>query len=117
MTFTVPQPSFLIPAILSAVACVAWFLVVGRMTNLGLPFYIRALTFVWASAILSMGVLDFTSSYEIKNENRAVALVLLKSVIRIGIMVLAVIQYRCLGVRFLDQMRSCRFENTEGVCP
>jgi hypothetical protein len=114
--------SFLIPSALAFIAFVAWMLVVSRMTNLGEPVYKRVLTFIWAMAVLCVAVQDVSRELcvwsgefmgvDIPAEWRATLTVFLRSVIRAGLIVLAVVRYREIGFRHPERMAKSECEPT-----
>lgn len=110
---SLPSPHFLIPSLLAFIACAAWIVVVGRMTNIGLSFDKRALTFIFAVAILCRGVLDYTATYKYADETRGWMAVATSIIIRVGFIVLAVVRYRELERMHPEQMERCRAAGCE----
>lgn len=104
--------SFLIPWVLSLFAFGGWMVVCKRMINVTFPFYKIAITFAWAIAILARAVIDVSNIHFYDAQWKAVGLVLLKSIINGGLLVLAIVRYREIGKLHPVRMAACPNEPT-----
>lgn len=89
--------SFLIPSAIGFVGFGAWLMVVSRMTNLRMKFRQRLAVFVWSLTMLALAVMDVSRMHGYADELEAVSVVLFKSVIRVGWVLVAVWVYVMLG--------------------
>lgn len=89
----------------------AWIVVVGRMTNIGYPMHKRILTFLWAVAVLAMGVVDVMAGSHFHEPGLEMLDRLVMLFIRIGIIVLAVVRYHEIEHQHRDAIVACPFES------
>ncbi len=111
---------FFVPTFLSFVAFMVWMIVMGRMTNLNFPLYKRVLVFGWSLAMIALGVMDLNNDHsfanltvsgrEVSSDYRVVLVILLKTVIRVGIISMGVVYYRDLGKSHPGKMAFSPFE-------